>query len=137
MPTSYNDIWSCFLDNCGVDTSTLPADDLGKYQMIHNAIRHYNTRVDDSELKLKWDDTTEEINTELDDTRLLILAFCIKYTELENQLVNFEQVWQPFQKDIGQKFYGEQIKGRENSLDRTDKRIVELLTNLDSGSIMD
>lgn len=135
--TSYDDIYSTFLDNCGVDTSTLPNTNDGKYQMIRNGVRHYNSKVDDYETKIICNDIMEEINIELDDTRLLILAFCIKYTLLENQLINFEQVWQPFTKDIGQKFYREQISGRENMLDRTERKIIELLTDLDSGSIMD
>jgi hypothetical protein len=135
--TNYDEIFSVFLDNCRVDNSTLPYDDEGKYSMIHNGIRHYNSKVDSSETKLTYDDLMEQINVQLDDTRLLLLAFCIRYSELENNLIEFEQVWQPFQKEVGQKFYGEQIKGREGTLERTEKRITELLTDLDSGSIMD
>lgn len=135
--TNYDQIYSVFVDNCGVDTSTLPSDDEGKYKIIRNGARHYNTKVDDGETKLVCDDDTESINIELDDTRLLILAFCMKYTQLENELVKFEQIWQPFTKEMGQKFYGEQIKGRESTLERVERKIIELLTDLDSGSIMD
>lgn len=135
--TSYDEIFECFKENCRVDDATLPYDDEGKYAMIHNAIRHYNSRVDKTEIKLKYDDMMEQINIQLDDTRLLLLAFCMRYAELENNLIEFQQVWQSFQKEVGQKFYREQISGRENTLDRTEKRIRELLTELDSGSIMD
>ena len=134
--TTYDLIWESFLDNCGVDVSTLPSADEQKYAMIHNGIRHYNSVIDNSDTKLTFDDTNEEINIGLDDTRLLILAYCLKYVFLENDLVGFQQLWQPFQKEMGQKFYREQIGGRENTLERTTKKITELLTNIDDGTIM-
>ncbi len=135
--TSYDEIYICFRRNCGVDSSTLPKTDEGKYELIHNAVMHYNTKVDSSETQLICNDELEEINVKLDSNRLLLLAYCLKYSVLENELEAFEQVWQPFTKEMGQKFYKDQIKGRENSLDRVNFKILELLTKLDSGSIMD
>jgi hypothetical protein len=135
--TSYDDIWEAFVDNCQVDTSTLPQTDEGKYSLIHNGIRHYNVSTDISEIKLKYDDALEQINVDLDDARILILAYCIRYTVLENELIAFEQVWQPFIKEIGQKFYREQIFGRENTLVRTKQKIIELLTGIEDMSYLE
>lgn len=135
--TSYDNIYICFRRNTGVDASTLPTTDSGRYELINNGVLHYNTKIDDSEPQLVCNDTLEEINRELDSKRLLLLAYCIKYSILENELEGFEQVWQPFTKEMGQKFYGEQIKGREATLDRVDKKITELLTDIEDGSIMD
>lgn len=136
MLTTYDDIWECFIDNCGVDESTLPQTDEGKYILIKNGAIKYNTTVDKSEAKIKCDEYMEQINLSLDYDRLLILAYCMRYTFLENELIAFEQVWQPFSSDIGQKFYREQIQGRENTLTRTKKEIDRLLDNIDNMSYL-
>ena len=137
-PTNYNEIFKCFIKNCGVNTSKLPASDIGKYDMITNAIRHYNTIISeyDDVGRLSGDNQAELINVLLDDTRLLILAYCIKYVHLENQLVGFQELWSPFQKEVGIKDYRSQVQGRENTLERTSQKIIELLTSLEDGSIM-
>jgi hypothetical protein len=135
--TSYDDIWEAFVTNCLVDSQTLPQTNEGKYILIHNGLRHYNVSTDESEIKLKFDDTLEQINVDLDDNRLLLLAYCIRYTFLENELIGFEQVWQPFVKEIGQKFYREQIGGREDTLDRTKNKIDQLLLNIEPMSYLE
>lgn len=136
--SSYDDIYQCFIDNCGVDTSRLPSTDQGKYNMIVNAARHYNSRISDEDIvgKIICDNIAETINADLDDTRMLILAFCIKYVYLENQLVGFEELWSPFQKEVGVKDYRSQVQGRENTLERVEQKITELLTNIEDPDIM-
>lgn len=136
--TSYDQIYQCFIDNCGVDTGKLPQTDEGKYNMIINAVKHYNSQISEYDAigKLVCDNSTEIINVELDDTRLLILAYCLKYVYLENQLVGFEELWSPFQKEVGIKDYRSQIQGRENTLVRTEHKITELLTSIEDASIM-
>lgn len=135
--TTYDTIWEVFIDNCMVDPSTLPTSNEGKYSLIHNGIRKYNVSTDISEVKLTYDDTLEQINIELDDNRLLLLAYCMRYNFLENDLIAFEQVWQPFIKEIGQKFYREQISGRESTLARTKFEINQLLLNIDDMSFLE
>lgn len=137
IKTTYDDIWECFYDNCGVDYNTLPSTDEGKYILIKNGCRKYNTVIDPQENKIKCDDFLEEINLELDDNRLMLLAYCIRYNFLENDLIRYEQVWQNFAKDIGQKFYGDQVKGREATLERTKNEIDKLLLNIESYSYLE
>jgi len=138
LNTTYDDIFTCFLENTGVDISRLPQTDVGKYEMIHNAIRHYNSKISDLDEvgKLTYDDDTEKINVKLDDTRLLILAYCMKYVYLENELVAFQALWSPFQREIGIKDYRSQVQGRENTLQRTEQKIYEFLSVIEDKSIM-
>ncbi|MCD3217958.1 hypothetical protein G8S55_12120 [Clostridium botulinum C] len=129
--TSYDEIFTCFLDNCGIDTDNLPKSNEGKYKLIHNAIIHYNTVIDESYTNLNYDDEKERVNILLDNNQLLLLAYCLRYSYLENELIEFEELWQPFQKEVGQKFYREQLQGRESTLARTQNKINELLNNME------
>lgn len=133
--TSYDDIMSCFVKNCGVDTSNLPTDEEKLYGMIQNGLNHYNVYLKD-ESPIQGDDDTEMLNTSLDGTRLLILAFCLKYVYLENQLVGFQELWSPFQNELGIKNYKAQVDGREKTLERTRQKIIELVTTIEDVNIM-
>jgi len=67
----------------------------------------------------------------------LILAYCIKYTYLENQLIEFEEIWSPFQKEVGLKNYKDQVNSRERTLERTKNKIIELISNIEDRNLMD
>lgn len=138
MNTTYDDIIECFIENCGIDTSKLPTSNENLYNIIKNAVRHYNTRIDEGDIvgELVADDTNEILNAQLDDTRLLLLAYCLKYIYLENQLVGFEELWAPFQQEIGFKNYKDQITGRERTLQRTEQKIYEYLSKIEDKEIM-
>lgn len=133
--TSYDDIFTTFIENTGIDTAKLPTDTNKIHEMIQNAIKHYNVYLKD-ESPIIGDNLTETINVNLDNARLLIMAYCIKYVYLENQLVGFEELWSPFQQDVGVKDYRGQIQGREKTLERTKQKIIELLTSIEDRSIM-
>lgn len=135
MSTTYDDIYSCFLDNCRVDNSCLPVTDKGKYAMIRNGCKIYNSKMEDS-IVLKADDLTETINVELDDARLLVLAYCLKLNYHENDLTEFTSVWSLYQKEIGFKDYSYQIKAKEANIERTEQKITELVTNIVGFGIM-
>lgn len=133
--TTYDQIMKSFILNCGIDTSRLPTDTEKIYDMILNAISHYNMYLKD-EQPIVGNNETETLNVELDSTRLLILAYCLKYVYLENELVGFQELWSPFQLEVGIKDYNSQISGRENTLKRTKDKIIELLTSIEDNSIM-
>lgn len=133
--TTYDEIFECFLKNTGIDTTRLPTTDEAIYAIINNGVSHYNVYLKD-EVPIKCDDSSETINVTLDSTRLLILAYCIKYVYLENQLVGFEELWSPFQNDLGIKNYKSQIQARQDTLDRTKQMITQLLTSTEDASIM-
>lgn len=133
--THYDDLFQAFIDNCGIDTSRLPTDSEKLYEMIKNSARHYNVYLKDEGIVVCNDDE-ETINKELDDIRLLIFAYCMKYVYLENQLVGFQELWSPFQNDFGIRNYKSQVDGRENTLERTKQKIVELVTSIEDVDFM-
>lgn len=134
--TSYDEIWKVFYNNCGLDKALLPQTDEGKYMLIESGILNYNTFTDETETELIGDEYMEEVNVKLDNNKIKLLAYCMKYNVLENNLVDYESVWQPLMKDIGQKFYREQISARQDTLARTKKEIDRLLTNIEPYSYL-
>lgn len=134
--TTYNQIWECFVNNCMVDIAMLPQTDEGKYILISEGCRYYNTLIDDAEVNLKNNNELEKINVKLDDKRILLLAYCIRYKFLENEKIRFEQVWQPLSRDIGIKSYRDQINSRKETLDKTEREINRLLSRIDTMSFL-
>jgi hypothetical protein len=105
--TTYDELWTEFITNCKTDDINLPQTDLGKYNAIHSAIREYKNRMTDT--VLKWDDTTETVNIQLNDNQILIIAHYIRLAFLENEIISFSTTWQPFEKEIGAKNIRDQL----------------------------
>ncbi|MGJ0846630.1 hypothetical protein ACR77J_08070 [Tissierella praeacuta] len=138
MNTTYDEIFQCFLENCGVDPSRLPTDEEKIYDLIKNAIRYYNAEIDilDAVGKLSYNDTLEEINVTLDDTRMMLLVYCLKYIYLENQLIEFQEIWSPYQQELGFRNYKDQVGGRERSLERVRQDILKYLFRIENKDII-
>lgn len=136
--TTYDEIWSCFIDICNIDRELLPQTDEGKYILINSSARNYNTFIDKSEIKIKCDNLTEQINISLDDNRILILAYCMRYTFQENALQDFISIWGGFVgSDVGVKDYRAQVTSRESTMDRSKSEILRLLGNIDEMSYLE
>lgn len=126
MNTSYDQIWTFFLNNCKVSDIDLPQTDQGIYDAIHNAILYFNNRLRD---ELQWDDLTETVSRELSGDDLLILVNYLRLIFLINQRTYFESTWIPFQKDIGIKNFGTQLNSLRNSVEEQEKTIDKLIMN--------
>ncbi|MEM5009250.1 hypothetical protein WKH57_00885 [Niallia taxi] len=124
--TSYDQIWTTFLNNCMVSDLELPQSDEGKYEMIKNAVMYFNNRLRTS---VTCDDFTETLNEEVEDDYLLIIANYIRYIFLINQKTYFENLWQPFSKDVGLKNFNTQLNSLKNSIELQDKTIDRLIIN--------
>lgn len=124
--TTYDQIWTTFLNNCKVSDIDLPQTDEKIYEMISNAVLHFNNRLRDN---VKCDNVTETLDRELSDDHLLILAHYIRLIFLKNQKTYFESVWQPFQGDIGLRNFSTQLKSLENSVQDQEKLIERLIIN--------
>lgn len=124
--TSYDQIWTTFLNNCMVSDLELPQSDEGKYEMIKNAVMYFNNRLRTS---VTCDDSTETLNEEVEDDYLLIIANYIRYIFLINQKTYFENLWQPFSKDVGLKNFNTQLNSLKASIELQDKTIDRLIIN--------
>jgi len=118
-----------------MDKSLIPTTDARKYQMIHNACRFYNNKMEDI---VKWNDITETLDMELEDngSKLLILAYCLKRITHENLLTEFTSVWSGFTKDVGIKDYNATANAKLRDIERTEHKIDELITNIEGFTIM-
>lgn len=125
--TTYDLLWTVFLENCRTSDINLPSTDVGKYEKIHNAIRYYNNRM---ETDLTWNDTTEVLNEELDDDHLLILAHFMRLNFLDNDLTDFVTTWGVFTKEVGQDNYSTRQKGKQELVDKENITIDKLILNL-------
>ncbi|MFS0657361.1 hypothetical protein AB1L07_01885 [Niallia alba] len=126
MLTSYDDIWSTFMDNCKTSSLNLPRTNEGMYKAINNASKLFNNRL---RADLKCDDEKESINKLLNDDELLILANYIRLVFLRNEKTFHETLFQPFSKDIGVKNYTTQVKNLESSVSDQERVIDMLIMN--------
>lgn len=122
--TSYDEIFSMFMQNCKVDDIELPQTDQGKYDMIRNAVFHFNNRMGDN---IKLDDTLEKVNRKLSNNHLLLIIHYIRLSFLKNQLTQFSLTWQPFQKDIGLKNFSHQIRALTILIEDQERFIEQII----------
>jgi hypothetical protein len=126
--TTYDEIYVSFLTNCQTEDINLPQAEEKIYEVIRNAVRYYNNRT---RMKILCIDETETLNQIIDDDQLLIIANYIRLTFLENQLIHFSTVWQPFSKDLGLKNFQTQSKALESQINLQKIKIDELFRNIE------
>ena len=124
--TSYDEIWTTFLNNCKVSDIDLPQTNTKIYEAIKNAVMHFNNRM---RTKLVCDNTKEILNEKLSEDNLLILAHYIRLIFLVNQKTYFESLWQPFSSDVGLKNFGTQLRSLEVSVKEQEDKIDSLIIN--------
>lgn len=124
--TTYDEIFTEFISITKTDPFNIPTLTPKIHDLIHSAIRHYNNRMRDT---LSYNDTAETVDRILNDDELIIIAHYLRFSFLENQLINFTTIWQPFEKDIGLKNYGSQAKSLEVLIDNEKIEIESLINN--------
>jgi len=124
--TSYDEIWTTFLNNCKVSDLDLPQTNQAIYESIKNAVMYMNNRL---RTDLICDDVKETLDKEITQDHLLILANYIRYIFLINQKTYFENLWQPFSKDVGLKNFSTQLNSLKSSIELQDKTIDRLIMN--------
>lgn len=124
--TTYDHLWQTFLNNCKVSDIDLPKLPEQIYEQIKNATMYFNNRL---RTNVVCDDILEELSEELNEDNLLILANFIRLVFLINQKTYLENLWQPFQSDVGIKNFNSQIKSMENSIKEQKDTIDTLIFN--------
>ena len=126
MATSYDTIWTTFLENCKTPDINLPSTDERKYAVIQNAILLFNNRM---RTTIKCDDENETVDTDMSDDQLILLAHYIKLVFLSNEKTYYETLLNPFQKDIGFRNHAAQINSIRGSVTEQEKFIERLIIN--------
>lgn len=131
MNTQYDDIFECFLENCGYDRSEIPELDKRRYSMIRNSVNLYNQKAKKYEGRIQGDiicdDVTESLNKKLTSTELLILANILASVFCHGKLTEFTSIYGTFAKEMGFKFYNEQIQSRERDIQRFEDKATQLI----------
>lgn len=132
--TTYDEIWECFLENCGYNSSDIPKSNERRYSMICNAVKYYNNKMekyeDSFQVGLICNNTTETINKKLDDNEMLILANILKLIFLKNKQTEFTSTWSVFSKEMGLNNYRDQVKSKEEIVNKQEEEIDDLITNV-------
>lgn len=126
MNTSYDEIFSTFMDNNLAEDIDLPQTDPEIYRYINNGVKFYNNQERDN---LICDDAEEKVSRQLNNDEVLIIAHYIRYAFLKNQLSGFLLTYQPFGKDMGFKNYDSQVRGLGRIVDDCMKTITTLRHN--------
>lgn len=125
--TTYDEIWETFLSKCKTEDINIPTSEERIYKTIHNGVLAFNTRLEDD---LQCDHESEQLNRQLTDSELLILAHFIRKDILENQLIYFSTTFSPFTKDIGHRNLTNQIVRLENLVENEMKIIDSIITKM-------
>lgn len=129
--TTYDQIYECFLENCGYDFSELPQTDERRYSLIKNAISHYNQKAKKYSGRIQGDIICDEymecLNKTLTDTELLILANVIAMLFCKNKLIEFTSIYGVFAKEMGFKDYKAQVSSRQEIVDKYESEISRLI----------
>jgi len=104
----------------------LPQTNEKIYDCIYNAVLYFNNKL---RLNVGCVDGEERLSEELSNDHLLILAHIIKLNILENELIHFSTLFQPFQKDIGIKNFNAQLNVLERRVENQKEFIGRLIVN--------
>ncbi|MBG9776195.1 hypothetical protein [Brevibacillus laterosporus] len=124
--TTYDEIYTTFINRCKVDDLELPKNDEQIYNFIHGAIMDYNNRLQEN---LDWDDTSEAVSQNLKTDDILLIAHYLRLTFLKNQLIYFTNLLQPFSRDFGIKNYQAQIRSFDSLVAAEEKKIENIIQN--------
>lgn len=125
--TSYDEIYSLFMDISRTDDFNLPQTDDGRYSLINAGRLIYNNKAFKN---LKQDDMMEELSEELNGNQLLLLANCMKLVCFDNLLGEFISTYSMFQKEVGFKDYSSQLRGREGYVSRQSQVVNALVFSM-------
>lgn len=131
MNTQYDEIFECFLENCGYDRSEIPQSDDRRYSMIRNSVSLYNQKAKKYEGRIQGDiicdDFMESLNKKLTSTELLILANILASVFCKSKLTEFTSIYGVFAKEMGFKDYKAQVSARESDVKRYEDEVSRLI----------
>lgn len=127
MATSYDAIYKKFLDISKTDGKNLPTIDEGKYGMIISAIDAVNNRL---RTHYTYDNTLEQINEDLDNDTILLIANYMRLHFLENEKTYYVTMFKPFMKEIGLLHYNADLKAYEVDIALQNNKIDEIIKNM-------
>lgn len=131
--TTYDDIWTSFLENCQVNSDDIPQSEEAIYSCINNAVRIYNQKAKKYEDRMQLascNDMMEELSVKLTDEELLILAHIIASVICRNALLQFSSLYAVFSKELSISNTKGQSDSLRQNLDYFENRTQSLIEDL-------
>lgn len=126
---TYDEVWSCFLDNYKVNPSSLPKHQQEIYNDIRNSVRHYNIKMDalDRDKAECMESSEMIIGIDNNDVNLLLLAHFLMLVNLKNSYNLLATTWQVMGADIGTKNFRTQLISLESSIKAQEDKISRFI----------
>lgn len=131
--TTYDDIWTSFLENCQVNSDDIPQSEEAIYSCINNAVRIYNQKAKKYEDRMQLascNDMMEELSVKLTDEELLILSFIIAGVVCRNALLQFSTLFASFAKEMGLSNIKSQTDSRRINAEYFENKAQSLIEDL-------
>ncbi len=131
MPTSYDELYECFLLNCGYEFDELPQTDEMRYMVIRNAARVYNQQAKKYSGRMTTnvvcDDVLESLNVQLTSNEILIFAYMMAEILASTKLVEFTSIWSTYSKETGFKDYKAQVDARKYTVEMFKNKYTSII----------
>lgn len=124
MNTTYDELYTRFLNICKSEDYNLPQTDEQKYELIHLAIDDINIRLD---LEIEYDDTLEMVSEKLSKNKILIITNYMKLHQMRNDYHYLATFLTPFEQDIGTKNVTAQLKAQESSIEKQEEQVEKYI----------
>ncbi|WAX16599.1 hypothetical protein LC76P1_00162 [Lysinibacillus phage LC76P1] len=125
---TYDELWSCFLDNYKINKKDIPTNQHEIYNDIRNAVRHYNVKMKAlGRTQASCLEGSEMIVGVDDDVNLLILAHYLILVHLKNSYHLLDNTWQVMGADIGVKNFRTQLISLESDIKATEDKISRFI----------
>lgn len=126
---TYDEVWSCFLDNYKVNSSSLPKHQQEIYNDIRNSVRHYNIKMGalDRDKAECMESSEMIIGIDNNDVNLLLLAHFLMLVNLKNSYNLLATTWQVMGADIGTKNFRTQLISLESSIKAQEDKISRFI----------
>lgn len=124
MNTTYDELYTRFLNIAKSEDYNLPQTNEQKYELIHMAIDDIDIRLD---LEISYDDTLELVSEKLSKNKILIITNYMKLHQMRNDYHYLSTFLTPFEQDIGTKNVTAQLNAQKSSIEKQEEQVEKYI----------
>lgn len=124
MYTTYDDLYTRFLNINKSENYNLPQTDEQRYELIHLAVDDINIRLD---LEISYDDSMETLDKKLTTNQFLIVTNYMKLHQMRNDYHYLATFLTPFEQDIGTKNVTAQLNAQKGSIEKQEEQVEKYI----------
>lgn len=133
LKTTYDDIWTSFLENCKLNSEDIPQSEEMIYSCISNAVNIYNQKAKKYNNRMQiieCNETMEEVSVKLTTDELLILSNIIAGVVCRNSLLQFSSLYGTYAKEMGISNIKGQTDARRLNAEYFEQKTQSLIEDL-------